>query len=532
MQGNGSRVARHGQGTREILKGYPSFSGVQGRDTLKGYPTYPSIRSRWVALWLAGILFVSFAFFLPHWDWNQTARLDTTVALVNHNTVAIDRYQANTGDKDFYAGHYYSGKSPGQSLIGVPIYAAYKGFLTLKGNPPADTADDDASRYVEILLTCGIPATLLLLLFFWFLGYFSTSVFNRAVLTLALGLATNIFAYAQNLFGHVPVTTLLFGGFVLVWILTHEDASRGKVSHWLKCRPTFTACLAGFAFGMAFLFEYPPVLIAILIGIYALTRLPLRLLVLMVVGALPPLLVVLGYDYAAYHNPLTLGYTSGASVLFKGAQTQGFGGLVWPPKPEAMWGMSFSPYRGLFFLSPFLLLALPGFWLWRRKGGWEWLLCLAIVIIFFFTMTMYVVWDGGVVVGPRFLVPILPFLALPTIFVLDGLSRMGSRQVLQTALQGLAAGFFLLSLLNVWAETIGGRAILFPPENNYNPLFTVNLPALARGEIYPNRGINLGLSGGASLLPLLLFLVVWTVTVVAVGALVRREMAPESIAPS
>jgi len=58
----------------------------------------------------------------------------------------------------------------------------------------------------------------------------------------------------------------------------------------------------------------------------------------------------------------------------------GVGGFAWPSL-TAFWGITFSPYRRLFWLSPFLLLALPGFWALRRAPQWraEMLLWIAIV---------------------------------------------------------------------------------------------------------------------------------------------------------
>jgi hypothetical protein len=63
-----------------------------------------SITSFLVAVWLAGLFFFCFTYFYQSYDWEQIARLDTTVAIVNHGTFAIDRYQQNTGDKSFYDG--------------------------------------------------------------------------------------------------------------------------------------------------------------------------------------------------------------------------------------------------------------------------------------------------------------------------------------------------------------------------------------------------------------------------------------------
>src|SRR5437899_2449160 len=49
-----------------------------------------SVTSLRVAIWVAGITLVSLVFFFPHNDANQNAHTDLAVALVEHQTVAID----------------------------------------------------------------------------------------------------------------------------------------------------------------------------------------------------------------------------------------------------------------------------------------------------------------------------------------------------------------------------------------------------------------------------------------------------------
>jgi Gpi18-like mannosyltransferase len=469
----------------------------------------PVITSRRVGVWLAVVSFLCFSYFLPHWDWNQNSRLDMTVAAVDHGTFAIDQYQGNTGDKDFFRGHYYSSKAPGQSLMAIPVYLGYETFMNAIGEPPMDPPDDMAVKAVVIVATTTIPATLLLLLFFWFLGYLSSSVANRALVTLALGLGTNIFSYSQQLFGHVPAAASLFAGFVLIYILAHPDRPRNAWTDRLMANPELTAMLAGLALGMAILIEFPTAIIAFLIGLYALRRLPFRVVPYVAVGAAPPLMMLLAYDYAVYGNPLTLGYASGASVSYSSQAQQGFAGIVWPPKWDAIDGMSFDPYRGLFFLSPFLLLAFPGLRFWRERGDRQWPLFLAIPVVFFFLMTMFVSWWGGLTVGPRYLIPMIPFLAVPCIFALDRVSTLAGRDVVRNLVYVLIG----ISIANTWIQTIAGTSILFPPENNHDPLFTASLPALARGEIYLNHGMDLGLTGPGSLIPLFLLLVLWSAAV-------------------
>jgi hypothetical protein len=96
-----------------------------------------SDRSSALRRWLLFVvLLVAYAYFLPRWaDWNQNARLDMVLAVVDKGTWAIDDYHENTGDYATYHGHYYSDKAPGTSFLGIPIYWVFKILL---GQPLSD----------------------------------------------------------------------------------------------------------------------------------------------------------------------------------------------------------------------------------------------------------------------------------------------------------------------------------------------------------------------------------------------------------
>jgi hypothetical protein len=445
-----------------------------------------------IAGWLVGVFRICFVYFLPRSDdWNAQARLDMSLAIVNHGTIAIDAYHWNSLDEAYYHGHYFSNKAPGQSLVGVPVYAAHKALLRLVGNTSFDdvglpTASGRVNQYyilveyLESMYTVAIPAVFLLLLFFWFLGFYSTSLVNRTILTLALGLGTVISPYAQLFYSHVPTAALLFAGFVLIHLLCRREARDSAWAGWLLAHPTATALLAGFALGAAVLFEYPACLIGALIGIYAVARLPRRLLPYVVAGAVPPLLGLLSYNYAAYHNPLTTGYGDSAVAFWRTLHANGGTASTWSFRPKAIIGLSLSLYRGLFFLSPWLLLAFPGYLLWARRGGRDWLLFLAIPIVFFAESSMYSGWDGGATVGSRYLIPMLPFLALPVIFVLDRVSSSIARFAIYAAIA--------IAIAAVWIETLGGTSVYYPLPGIDNPLFTYSLPGLAHGDLPNNLG--------------------------------------------
>ena len=78
-------------------------------------------------------------------------------------------------------------------------------------------------------------------------------------------------------------------------------------------------------------------------------------------AALAALTPLAAYNLAVYGGLFSQGYAHlrGARefVTGMGRGVEGVG----VPSLTALWGITFSPYRGLFVLSPFLLLAFPGF---------------------------------------------------------------------------------------------------------------------------------------------------------------------------
>jgi hypothetical protein len=123
---------------------------------------------------------------------------------------------------------------------------------------------------------------------------------------------------------------------------------------------------------------------------------------------LVPLALQFGYNTLAFGAPTATGYryTEFAKVMPAGFQA---------PTLPMIWGVSFSPFRGIFFRSPYLLLAIAGFVAWWRNAKWraEWWFCLALILLFLLYNMSYQVWWGGFSVGPRHFVSALPFFLPP-----------------------------------------------------------------------------------------------------------------------
>ena len=209
-----------------------------------------------------------------------------------------------------------------------------------------------------------------------------------------------------------------------------------------------------------------------------------------VLSGLPPGLLLMAYNWTVFHTPLPVGYQY--SELYTDLHSVGFVSITYP-HPEALLGLTFGSYRGLFFVSPVLLLALWGLVAWWRSREYrkEWAVCVWSVVTLFLFYGSSAMWQGGYAVGPRYLVPMLPFLVLG----FQSFKKCGKRKWIVYGTAVLAA----ISFFVVWAETIGSQSF---PDWTTNPLFNYSLPALARNDIARNIGMALGLDGWASLLPL------------------------------
>ncbi|MBL8153189.1 MAG: hypothetical protein JNM70_03320 [Anaerolineae bacterium] len=106
------------------------------------------------------------------------------------------------------------------------------------------------------------------------------------------------------------------------------------------------------------------------------------------------------YNAARFGSPLTTGYGFDTGEGFT------------TPLLTGLFGLTISPFRGLFWYSPALLLALPGGLMLRRRDGRLAALLLALCGVQLILFALWSSWEGGVVWGPRFLLPIVPLLAL------------------------------------------------------------------------------------------------------------------------
>ncbi len=464
-------------------------------------------------LTLFWLVVLAFAYFIPSGlNWNTESHLYPAFGIVDYHTLSIDRYQAGLGDKSYANGHFYSDKAPGLSFLAVPVYAVLRVVLpNVKGHKYVlykhlgyyMTQDMVYLRYAITYLLIIMPSAALVWLLWLFIARISGMEGWSLLLTAVYALGTIAYVYSTWFFSHQLAAVLLFSSFLLVF--THV---RGKPQ---SRRALLFTALAGLLGGLSIICEYPTVAIAGCTGVYLLviSRKKVASAAAYVLGMVPMAIAAITYNLIAFKKPFATGYNYVDSSWYHSHVKGGLFGLSAPtsygvqaPSLNSLWQITFGGYRGIFVISPVLLLSFVGAWfMWRRKDlRPELCLFAAIVVLYFLIDASRGVdqngWSGGSSVASRHLTPMLPFMVVPIVF---GFTKKWFR------IAFLALGGLSIFILFTIVSTSG----LFT-FTDHNPLFNEAFPDFFHGRISANWGAtwlsSYGVSGVVSLVPLLVLL--------------------------
>ncbi len=418
------------------------------------------------------LLLVAYGYFWAPRGPGAQSRMAHVVSIVAHGTNTIDRYRNITPDWSVRDGRYYSNKAPGMALLCVPVYLPLYHVERWIGRDPLDS-DSELWWSNQMLVNGAVngPITALgalaLLAVLMRLGAPEPRATLAAV---AYGLATPVLPFTTSLHSHGMVAAFL--AFALYFLLV---------------RPRLE--VAGLFCGLATLSEYVAVVPTVLIAAWvAVERRSWRDVARFCAGGLPMLAIYAAYHAVCFGNPLTTAYAfQDPSGMRPGGE--GLSGFLEVPGVGRPLQMLFGPHRGLFFHCPLLLLAVPGLaMLWRRGERRLAALSAAVPLGFLAVTGFWLMWAGGTTIGPRFLIPSIPFLML-------GVSEAMGRW--PRAALGLAA----VSFANAFAMAAVQLLVL---QSVASPMTAVVWPQFARGVLdHDSLGKRLGLPGLLSLVPLL-----------------------------
>lgn len=317
----------------------------------------------------------------------------TTRAMVTRGSLAIGNWGPATRGRD---GLLYSKYGIGQSLVELPGFVIGKIAEVIL--PP------NALPFSEMLALAINPLLMALacVLFYWIARVMGFPRRTSVVAALVLGLATSFWPYSKSDFAE-PLLTVGLAGAVLGALLVQKALATEQVE-----RVERWALLAGAGLGVCVLAKYAALVYVPVVCIYltvvAWRRQSVRQWIRTQAALLLPVAiaaaVVLLVNFLRFDSPFTTGYAPGDHP---------FTTAIW----NGTYGLLFGPYRGLLFFDPLLFVGLVCLPLFMRRRPREALLPLGFLLVSLIIYGTYAPWDGGSCWGPRYLVPILPYLLWP-----------------------------------------------------------------------------------------------------------------------
>ncbi|MDJ0852409.1 MAG: hypothetical protein QNK04_28900 [Myxococcota bacterium] len=384
------------------------------------------------------ILFLGSAWFHQGGGWNQNVRFAQIRAIAESGRLFVDDYvfyllersedgdvdyrrvrlsdpgtrlarlpQANGFDLSVRDGHFYPAKAPGVSLLGSPAYFGVYRVGRLLGVNPDSWWPFTLGLYLTTLLTVGLLGAVGGAVFLWVARSVLPEAPDgaRVAAALTLGLGTLWLPYSTVLFEHVPAGTIS-----LVALGSIHAGRRAEPGGVRRARLQLFA--AGTACGLLVLLNYGLVLLVSCLTLYAASVCrPRARVAWLLAGGVLPALALTAYHQACFGAPFATArdhqleiFTTPGALL----------GVLGSPRADVLFEVLFGSYRGLLFYSPVLALALYGAYTMarQRSNRAEGLLVLGVTAVYLALVSALNGWHGGSAIGPRYLMPAVPFLAL------------------------------------------------------------------------------------------------------------------------
>lgn len=398
-------------------------------------------RLRWLAVLLVAVAMVPFVQDLTA---QPAIRYAQTAAIYDHGTVELDRYRGVVGvDRVERDGHLYGDKAPLQPLLAVPVYAVGR------------AAGVEPATHLRVRGNFGL----------WWVTLWSTVVPLLAIVAIGVTVGTRLVGLRQAVAGTLAITMATLLAAYGTQLYAHVLAALFGWCCWLvvarSSRSLWWSVLAGVLGGAAVATEYPlAIVVVICAGVLVQQRAWSRL-VAFVVGGLPFVGVLLGYQWVAYGSAFTVSYSEKpvheAEPLVVGL-----------PTPLRLLEVLFGS-RGMFIFTPIVVVALWGLWKLAREGEGErrlhGIVGLAVFVGFLLLQAGWSNPWGGESPGPRYMIPALPFLIVGMASIWDRAAAWRFANLpLVTCLIGWSAFVMATTVFVDHLLPAGGAMVFYPLE--------------------------------------------------------------------
>lgn len=356
------------------------------------------------------LTYLCYGYFFQSGQHNEAARFDQVRAIVEFQALNIERFAMNTADVITHNGHVYPNKAPGLTYLSVPVWIVSYWALASVGvtKPYIDNWTCYLVSWNTVGLASAIAATMLYFVAFRIIR----SSYISMALTLAYAIGTIAFPFSTLYFSHQFCAALVLISFAIIFLRKGDPPPTS-----LKGEAPYL--LSGVLLSVAVASEYPVVLAAAPIALYALIVLGFRRSFwIFALGNVVGIAILISYNFLAFGKLYYIPYSSYAESgeVFE-EHKKGYMG-VGKPTLNALLEITFKVQRGLFVVNPWLVLLLPALAApaFVKPFRKELLLSMVIVVAFFIFNAGYgdsiVFWGGGASVGPRHIIPMLPFAAI------------------------------------------------------------------------------------------------------------------------
>lgn len=337
-------------------------------------------------------------------DGPQTNRYtDAIHSFVNFGTFALQKGYRSHIDILLLNNNAYSVIPPGIPILLAPIYFIHQMLMKVVGIPVGEvywSIFNILSNVCFMAPLLGIVAVIM----FKTLNHFTNDLTKKLWLVFIFIFGSLVFFYSTNgIWAHVYTMSFIFIAFYLI----------------LNQANSF---LIGVFLGLAQFVDYIAIVpISLLIGFWIYLKIKDKQKKKLLTDI--PLLF-LGYSIFIaiimyYHQSITgsVFKTPNSLFLLQLNQQEAMQKTMFSlPSLERIWGLTFSPYRGIFIYFPLTFLFFASFFKKTFNKNNAILFCFIFFAFIFVLNASYYAWSGDVCFGPRHLVVATPFMILAIVY--------------------------------------------------------------------------------------------------------------------
>ncbi|MDB9535812.1 hypothetical protein PN451_08165 [Dolichospermum planctonicum CS-1226] len=343
---------------------------------------------------------------------------DTVRSLVDFGTFALQKGYRSHVDILLLNNNSYSVIPPGIPILLAPLYWLHRTFMSLVGISVNSEIYWSIFNILTNIFVLAPLVSVVAVIMFKTLNKFTDNIYKQLWLVFIFIFGSLVFFYSTyGIWTHVYTMSFIFIAFYLT----------------LTRRNSF---LIGLFLGLAQIVDYIAIIpISLLIGFWIHTKIQdqqiqyqgrifLKELIVLLMGYSIFLLGLIYYNYiitgSVFKTPNSLFFQQlnkqnpeSFDLVYRRSMNEGMFNF---PSFQVLFGLTFSPFRGIFLYFPMVFLFIISLFRKNFKKNNVMVFCFIFVAFIFTFNSTYYAWSGDVCFGPRHLVVAIPFIIIGTVY--------------------------------------------------------------------------------------------------------------------